>query len=342
MSDQALPYYRTSGKFSLMFVLMLALAAALVVGCGWAYGFLCSWSGRLPVDRLALATYLALCLVIVLARLGAFAGLCWGVSRLTGATVRLGRCRNRVVALLAGLLLGSLLVGTRHLAAYGDYEKCRAAQPVPGKNVKRPPAAPAKEAPAGKLKTAWLYLQARADRCLVPVPAPKDAYSKNAHAVGWLLYLIYLAEGLLLVICGTAGAVRTVGEPYDEKARRWLKRERLAEIPVSAEEESRLAGATAVATLLQVPAPVKPPEQPQYTITYELYRAADPLAPSYIGVAVSEWREDVERGATRQPDLTLHDQVLVTPEQLARLFDALRPSGRAGLRDGPCGGTVSE
>lgn len=320
-------YYRTSGRINPLFLLLAPLAVALAAGMAWGYVNRSTWVAQLATDKMSAGTYGWVCLAVALGHLAAVVALITIAFVLPQLAARFGRCRNRVVAVLFGLLLGTLILLGRHYVGFEAWKAdLRAKAEIAAKATKpgRPP--PKTETADPVLWKALLqYYKSSVDHGVLPLRTARKGEKPTAPIPPWTIFFLYAIE-LLLLPFGAAGGLRAVAEPYDEKAGRWLRRTRLADIPTSAEEESRIAGADSVDTLLRLAAATQEP--PRYSVIYELHRAVDPTSPSYLGVSVAEWRDDTGEGSKPVGALAVHDLVTLTPEQVAALEAAVTARGQ--------------
>ncbi|MCX5662160.1 MAG: hypothetical protein NTW19_20985 [Planctomycetota bacterium] len=309
--------YRPSGRFDPVFIGAAFAAVIPALVAAWIYQKLIWW---IPL--------IYICWLITF-------GMAFGLYMLTGFAVRMGKCRNTAIAVVAGALLGFAALVAAHAVNYLD---CRAMF--------------AREAMSEATQKGWKTLAdagmaeggngtegangaETADLAKVPLSADLFAhlYTFDAHratraASGWTIgrhgsgipitglfvYLIWLIEAGLLVGGAAMGGMEGARAPFDETGNAWMEQTEVHKVAsTTAELAKQIADADEV-DRVTTPAPTI--KNNVVGLSYKLARPKDPAEPAFLSIE-QETRSMDKHGKEQTSSKTIHSWVLLTPAQTA-------------------------
>jgi len=189
--------YKPSGKFTPIFPLYLIGAFAVIIGLAWLYVRVLDWIPLIYISFLATAAF------------------GFGCAMLLHLAVNVGKCRNVLLATLAGLLIGAGAIGAKHWMQYkytlGEIAKIAATENG-GENVS------ADE--VGQQITFPLYIDFR-----VKTGWSVGRRGSSGDISGIFVYGVWLLEALVVLACCVVLPRGKAKEPFSESSDKWADEE---------------------------------------------------------------------------------------------------------------------
>ena len=223
--------YKPSGSVGAMTYPLILVGIVLTIALAFVYQFLLEWIPWIYASFL----------------------LTWGMGMAIGMIsafiVRIGHCRNLMIACLIGLLLATAGLGAKfgfqYLARVSAEAKFEAAA-----NQLPDTALPELKKEIMKNVSFWQHLEERTDQGW-------QIGRGGMPVKGILVYLVWLIEAGMISFFGLTLPISAGSEPYSDKTNQWASEAQVVmTLPITDEEMvSKIQSATSVDDLLEIPIP---------------------------------------------------------------------------------------
>lgn len=285
--------YKPSGKFTPIFPLYLIGAFAVIIGLAWLYVRLLDWIPFIYISFLLTAAF----------------GFASGALLLLA--VERGKCRNVLLAILAGLLVGAGAIGAKHWMQYqyflGQFTKAEA---VEFGDEKMP------DELASQIYTFPLYIEDR-----VKHGWSMGSDGSDGDISGIFVWCVWFLEALVVIACCVSLPRGKAKEPFSESCDKWADEEEpLMAIPVP-ENIPMYAGASSYEDLLDFPEPTT--NHTGRSLVYTLNSVpGEDLEDSYLTITDHVVKVD-KKGEESVTDKNLFSYIPVSAENREDLIERI-------------------
>lgn len=299
-----IPLYQPSGRFSPLVFAYAALAAIAMLAAGFIYQKLISW---IPF------IYLNFLLALGFAAVGFYA-MTW--------VVKLGKCRNLMIACGLATLVGAAGAACTH---YFAYENALGEAVVEIR--KEDPSVT--EADIRREITFSKYLEIRADEGW-SIGRRTSSGSGGLPIAGIFVYLVWLIEAGVIVAGPFLGAKSAGNTPYCERPDCWAdKTERVVRLAGQTRDSvAALAAADAVDDLIILPTATTASPNSNY-IVYDLQTAPNHSEEAFLTIAQETTSLNKEGKEERKLEV-IWPCIILTPAQVLSLREAASQVGSDG------------
>lgn len=226
--------FKPSGKINPVFVFFFVLFAAAIGGLSWLYQALLNWIPWIYLNALVVA------------------GFALAVFFAVFFVTRLGKNRNAIVGVIAGLSMGAIGVGASHYFGYTglvDDLVDELYTMTAGADEAMSRAELADEINAEVTFSAYINLRVETGWSL-----GRSSTSGSGDITGILVWIIWSIEALIMMVAGVAGGYLAAREPYCESCNAWMEEETFfRRDDLDGEIVERISSATTIEDVMRLP-----------------------------------------------------------------------------------------
>ncbi|MCX5662159.1 MAG: hypothetical protein NTW19_20980 [Planctomycetota bacterium] len=257
-----------------------------------------------------------------------------GLGALAARMAKRGRCRNPVVAVATGAIVGATFLVAGYWVTYLDHRAVIAnyhANEIEQHHWRTLKdvgvvSLPGNVDPATVRLTPDFFLLGYSFQEHLASRVKDGWRSHGTHYAGHVVYLFWLIEAALILGGSSMGGLAQSRRPYDEGSGSWMELIRLHQVSdTSRDAANRLAEADEVHPLLTL---VPQVDGGDVAVTYQLAKPRDPAEPAYLTIKQVSIEPDKQgQGVTKVR--TLQSMVLLSPAQTADLLQRVSKAAAA-------------
>lgn len=284
--------FEPSGKTSPVFLLVVALFATVVGGVSWLYAALLSWIPWIYLNLLVLIGFAAL------VGIGAY------------IAVQLGKNRNAILGVVAGVAIGIVGTGASHYFAYSS-----ALDDVVDEVMEAGGLGQSREEIRAELEQELSigdFIDARVEAGWSLGRSSRT----SSNFTGFFVWLIWGIEALVIVAAGVVGGYLSSRSPFCEQCSRWMEEEELLTQDADWGEVETLTVATSLEEVVGLV--VSPKTDPvRVSLKYVGKQCANCDGDAYLTIS-KHWQEEKD-GDWEDKSEDVHSDIAISGEDLQRL-----------------------